>query len=421
MQFIDMDTHFFIEDVYKDLPCPYKNLAPQYVWKTYSNKPEFWDRIWRKETERDDLEISKKYYNWEGQKFLCDENGYHDIDIFPGSVSKNLTSVKEGLERKLSADAIYGGPFRSDLNYAWEGARNLDARKKDLDSLGVDKNIINPYNFILGLNYRIDVELAKLLGKSWNKRLQEVCQDEDRFWPLIWVPFQNKDMAFNLKMIEDGLENGAVGVTMGEHFAYNNHCLGRMWGMCDWMEPFWDHANQHQYPVFFHVLDCWYDGFKWFPKTDPTIQKKWKIIHNKLNPLLSTGHTSFYKLSFASLIVNGVLDRYPNLRLVWSERGISWIIPTLDILSKSLNRDCFVYLKNWHFICDPELKNFSDDAEKIGYDHLLFSTDYPHDDPGGRNRPNDISDIMNLRTDDLNKEKLANLNAKKLLNKTTFK
>ena len=349
MQFIDVDTHVFIEDVYLDLPEPYKSLAPQFKWKSYSKKPDFWDRTWGKETYRDNLETTKKYYKWEGQRFLCDENGYHDIDIFPGSVSQNLIAVKEGLEKKLCLDPIYGGPFRGDLNYDWNGARNLEDRKKDLDNLGIDKNIINPYNYMLGLSYRIDVGLAKVLGNAWNTKIQNLCRNEDRFWPLIWVPFQNKDMPSNLKMIEDGLENGAVGVTMGEHFTYANSSLGRMWGMCDWMEPFWKHASQNQYPVFFHALDCWYDHLKWMSKENYNTRNEWIKVHRQLLPLISSDEWdpsskdklipgflstpfSLYKLSFASLIVGGVLDRYPNLRLIWAERGISWILPTLNKL-----------------------------------------------------------------------------------------
>jgi hypothetical protein len=438
MQFIDMDTHFFIEDVYKDLSSRYKDLAPQFVWKSYQSKPNFWDKTWGKETYRDTITTSKKYYKWEGQRFLCDENGYHDVDIFPGNAIKDLISVREGIEKKLCFDATYGGPFRGDLNYDWEGERNLKIRKKDLDALGIDKNIINPYNYMLGLNYRIDTELAISLGQAWNNKIQNLCRNEDRFWPVIWVPFQNKDMKFNLKMIEDGLENGAIGVTMGEHFTYSNSSLGRMWGMCEWMEPFWKHAHEYQYPVFFHALDCWYDNLKWMSKTDTKTKNKWLEVHKELLPLISSNEWdpslkdklvpgflstpfSLYKLSFASLIVGGVLDRYPNLRLIWAERGISWILPTLNILSKILERDCSVYLKNWSFICDPEWDNFAEDANKIGYDHLLFSTDYPHNDPSGRNRDNDISCIMSLDTDHINKEKIANINAKKLFNKTMFK
>jgi predicted TIM-barrel fold metal-dependent hydrolase len=426
MQFIDVDTHVFIEDVYKDLLEPYKSLAPQFVWKTYSKKPKFWDNIWGKETPRDSLEFTLKHYNWQGQKFLCDENGYHDMDIFPGGVYKNLQAIKDGK-----------GPFRGDLNYSWEGARNLNERKKNLNALGIDKNIINPFNYMMGLSYRIDIELSKALNQNWNNKIQKICLNEDRFWPLISIPFQNKDINFNIKMIEDGLENGSVGITMGEHFTYADNCLGRMWGMCEWMDPFWFHANEHQYPIFFHAIDCWYDGLRWFKKSNSKVKNNWVKIHQKLMPLLTTDIWEndpenlnltmipkiipHYQLSFASLIVSGVLDNYPNLRLVWAERGISWVIPTLNLLSELLNRDCSVYLKNWSFTCEPEWDNFAEDAKKIGYDHLLFASDYPHYDPSGRNRDNDISCIMSLDTDHINKEKIANINAKKLFDKTMFK
>jgi predicted TIM-barrel fold metal-dependent hydrolase len=430
MKFIDIDTHYLPENCYKDLPEPYKSLAPQFNWKTYTEQPEWWNRIYKSETNRDSAFATEfSQYDWK-KPMLCDDKGYLDIDIFPGGKSRNLVSVKEGLSKGLAADKIYGGPHRGDLNYSLIEARNLEERKKELDRLGIDKAIIKPYSYMLGLNYRIDGDLAKHLSKAYNDAVVNDCKNQDRFYPLIWMPFQNKNSSIEiLKNIDYYLENGAVGLILGEQFSYAEHTLGKAWGLCDWMEPIWAHANEYQYPIFFHVLDCFYDFHwdYWKDKNDKKFVDQWHLENKSLMSLIYNddweGPTKGLKghlLSFASLIACGVLDRYPNLRLSWCERGIDWVVPCLKFMSKVLNKDCMPYLKNWTFTIEPEAPNFEKDANELGYDRLLFSTDFPHMDPGGRNREKDIPTVLNLNTNELNKEKIANINAKKLFNKTSF-
>ena len=187
MRFIDADTHYFPKNCYQNLPEPYKSIAPQFNWKFYTEKPDWWDRIYGTPGPRDSAEVIEKFYTWK-QGFLCDDNGYHDIDTFPGNVAKNLISVRDGLATKQSF--TNGGPFTGDPNYAFIGARNLEERKKDMDLLGIDKNILMPYNYMLGLNYRIDPDFAMALAQEYNNATIRDCQDQDRFWPLIWIPAQ---------------------------------------------------------------------------------------------------------------------------------------------------------------------------------------------------------------------------------------
>jgi predicted TIM-barrel fold metal-dependent hydrolase len=421
MKFIDFDTHYFPENCYTRLPEPFRSLAPQYNWKYYAEKPDWWDRIFNASTKRDEAGVTDKFYQWEAycdKGFLCDDNGYHDIDTYPGSVSRYLSSVKHGLEKKLCFDKIHGGPFRGDLRYSELGARDLGERKKIYNQLGIDKGIILPYNFMLGLNYRINYELAVALATAYNNRVQEDCLNQNTFWPVVWLPAQNPNIKENLDMIEQGLSNNAVGIQLGENFSYSSHCLGQAWGTCSWMEPIWAHANEHQYPIFIHVNDCWYDNHKNLNNVDQITLSKWQETHKNLLPLLSS--LSRRDLSFASFITEGVLDRYPNLKLNWGEQGIDWVMPLIERLSHMLKHDCRLYLKNWTFCVEPEWPNFQQDAKKIGYDHLVFCTDYPHHDPSGRGQDTDVNLILAMDTDEINKEKIANLNATKFLSNTNF-
>jgi len=439
MKFYDIDTHYFPEDCYANLPEPYKSLVPQYKWKHYTEKPDWWDRTYGDDVETlgDSVETTRaNKYDWKNP-LLCDENGYHDIDIFPGGKSKYLPAVKEGLARKLIFNKEFGGPFRGDINYSLEASRNLEKRSEIMDQLGIEKNILAPYHYILGLNYRIDKNLALVMAKSYNDTITRDCKNNNRYWPLAWLPMQNQNMSENIALMESALSNDAVGVNIGEFFTYPDNNLGRSWGLCEWMEPFWAHANENQYPIFWHVLDCWYDSRSWMKLHDAEIINQWANTNKKLLKLISMYNNKNYlsntgvgpnhktdfglsELSFASFITEGILDKYPNLRLVCCEKGIHWVMPVIETISEFLGRDCSHYLKNWSFTTEPEAENFEKDADRIGYDRLLFATDYPHMDLGGRGREKDIELILGLSTTDLNKEKIANLNATKLFNKTNF-
>jgi len=427
LEFIDTDSHYFPYDCYRNLPEPFKSLAPQFHWKSYSEKPKFWDITYGVPTARDSAEFTKKTYDWENfknRRFVWDDNGFHDIDIFPGGVARYLDSVRVGLEKKLPFSKDYGGPHRGSLRYSEPGAIDLEARKSAIAALGVHKNVLVPYNYMMGLTYRINYELAVAMAGAYNSTVQQDCQDQDQFWPLIWIPAQNPNVNENLEMIEQGIDRGAVGVMLGEHFTSVSHCLGQAWGTCSWMEPVWAHADQHQYPIFFHINDCWYDNLKYLKTTDSVIVSKWLQTHKNLLPLIQQSDDplqGIYELSFASLITEGVLDRYPNLRLVWQEKGIHWVLPLLTKLSTLLNKDCTQYLKNWSFGAHPEWTNFDKDAQAVGYDRLIFCTDYPHFDIAGMNQLHDVKMISELNTDPINRQKIANLNVRKLFDKTNFK
>jgi predicted TIM-barrel fold metal-dependent hydrolase len=128
-------------------------------------------------------------------------------------------------------------------------------------------------------------------------------------------------------------------------------------------------------------------------------------------PSTPGGHTSYYweyhfcmtmngPTALASLILNGVPERFPKLKLVFIEIGFMWVPSMawrLDKLWRKMKSEV-PYLKkppseyirsNFWFTTQPieEPKNGEDLRtvfDWIGWDRLLFSTDYPHwdfDDP----------------------------------------
>jgi len=56
---------------------------------------------------------------------------------------------------------------------------------------------------------------------------------------------------------------------------------------------------------------------------------------------------------------------------------------------------------NFWYTIEPEMPHFLSMAQNLGYDRLLFATDWPHDrDIGGRNSRHDVSTVNALPIDE---------------------
>ena len=91
------------------------------------------------------------------------------------------------------------------------------------------------------------------------------------------------------------------------------------------------------------------------------------------------------------LITEHILDRLPALRIVIAERGIAWIPKLREFMLLHGWTDPLPYFKNnFWFTIEVEEINFLKNANLVGWDRLLFATDYPHNDPGGLNQYQDV-------------------------------
>jgi hypothetical protein len=134
-------------------------------------------------------------------------------------------------------------------------------------------------------------------------------------------------------------------------------------------------------------------------------------------------HTNVQTLQsvVASIVLEGVFERFPDLRWVIIEPGFAWVPPLAWRLDKLFERmrDEVPHLKmkpseyirrNIWFTTQPiDEPERPGDLEKviewIGHDRLMFSTDYPHwdfDDP---------SHALNLKIPEAQRQRILRGNA----------
>jgi predicted TIM-barrel fold metal-dependent hydrolase len=100
-------------------------------------------------------------------------------------------------------------------------------------------------------------------------------------------------------------------------------------------------------------------------------------------------------MAMGDLVLGGVLDRFPRLRVVFLESGVGWIpwyIDRLDEAFESVDpgagptvaiaRKPSEYLLggNCYFSCEPDEPNLSTTVDYLGEDQVIFASDYPHFD-----------------------------------------
>ncbi len=113
-----------------------------------------------------------------------------------------------------------------------------------------------------------------------------------------------------------------------------------------------------------------------------------------------TGHAQNCAAGVSSLVINGVFEEYPKLKIIMVEAGFAWAASLawrLDKAWKTLRADVphvrqlpseYMHRQVWWTtqpIEEPEPRShLVETIDWIGWDRLLFATDYPHwdfDDP----------------------------------------
>ena len=135
-----------------------------------------------------------------------------------------------------------------------------------------------------------------------------------------------------------------------------------------------------------------------------------------------TGHSQCCQALLVSMVLEGVFEHFPTLRLILIESGFAWVPSVAWRLDKHahkfkselphLKREPSEYIRNNVWLTTQPMeepvrrKHLHDIAEWIGWDRLLFASDYPHwdfDDPNY---------ALPIRIDDDKKQMLFRENAR---------
>jgi aminocarboxymuconate-semialdehyde decarboxylase len=231
-----------------------------------------------------------------------------------------------------------------------------------MDRLGVDVEVLSINPFWHGL----DRDAASRVIALQNEKLAALCaRYPDRLVALTTVALQHPELA--AEQLEKGLKTqGFRGVSVGGHVEQEEIAAARL-------DPFWAKAQELDAPIFVHPQSV--PGFDRLAGNGYLTN----VIGNPLDTTIALSH----------LIFEGVLDRFPRLRILAAHGGgyLGSYAPRSDAGCERFPEQCTAtlehrptdYLKRMAF----DSLVFTGEAlchlvAQWGADHIMLGSDYPY-------------------------------------------
>jgi predicted TIM-barrel fold metal-dependent hydrolase len=312
----------------------------------------------------------------------------------PEEQQRDLAAAFEKLaERHRSEEyrAVEAAEIMSRKNFAATGAFIPEDRSRALDLLGFSSQLVfNTFHNgrLHGLEHGGDDELAYAAARAHNRGMLEFCSVDQRLLPSCYVPLV--DPAQAVQATAEALAQGAAALLIASgcppDFSPSHTDLFAVWAQ----------AEEAGIPVVFHVGG-----------TGPLIDPHYFVNGLPIPHDFHGGDENFRSVDYmgipvppaqtlATLIFDGVLERFPGLRIGVIEQGAIWVPSWLRQMESafeafhrheerlqglSLRPTDYVH-RQVRFTPYPT-EDVGWIVEQGGPDLVMFSSDYPHVE-GGR-------------------------------------
>src|SRR5699024_10654498 len=197
---------------------------------------------------------------------------------------------------------IKGKNFREITKQAWDAERRLE----DMDKEGIDIQVLSPIP--VTFSYWSDPKQGLEMARFQNDFIASVVQEHPKkFMGLATVPLQDVDLAIK-EMDRAVNELGLKGIQIGSNVNGKN--------LDDTsLDRFFQAANDQGIPLFVHPWE--------------TLGRDRLPRHNFM---YMVGMPSETALAAGSIIMSGMLDKYPNLKLCFAHGGgsLPYLLPRMD-------------------------------------------------------------------------------------------
>jgi len=314
------------------------------------------------------------------------------------------------------------------------GMTDAGVRMSDYAEMGIERQMVLP-QFTGWWSYAIEPNLGAALAHSWNVSMLRVAKDyPGQVYPVALVALQDVDSSID--EVQWAHDNGFPAVVIDYVFPVGEHTYGTPTATHREIWPFFAKCEELDMPVFLHA-----------------VQHGHRLINfmNFQRDGLDSFAPSEPHMNLVALITSGLLDKYPGLKIIHAEQGAEYIRPLAEWLDKLHGPYVAAYAegegvsKGWRrklAAKAPQLVSAEDGSEKnrrlpsyyfrnnfywtieteerelvnavafVGGDRFLFATDYPHDDPGGQKKFEDVELLAgNEQLSEKVKERMRWMNA----------
>lgn len=299
-------------------------------------------------------------------RFVRDEHGFPHLELdgrlLPGG--KRQRTV-EGDHASLRPDR-YWAPNRP-------GETDPTRRLPDMDEMGIDEAVLFGGHCLLVASVTESPALAVATLRAYDEHLAEYCAGgAGRLHGAAMLALQDPPAAadeLRRCVVEHGMVAGALPPHHVDGTTLDDPAL----------DPVWSAAEELDVPICVHTI-----GAQINPARRLLDRPLLPHAFGSLSSIVALGH----------VIVGGVLDRHPRLRVAFLEVGAGWVPYAADRLAGAaemfstsatrLPRTVDEYLASGqlYFAADPDERLLAAVASIVGEDHLVIGSDYCH--PEGR-------------------------------------
>lgn len=299
-----------------------------------------------------------------------------------------------------------------------KGMSDMAHRLEEFAKLGIDKQLLLPQYSAIFFNYALDPQLAIQMAHSYNLSIHRLLRKyPEQLIGSALVALQ--DVPSAIAEIEWAKANGFATIAVDKVFPVREHAFSETLGSHRELWPFFRRAEALGMPIVMHAIQ---HGHR---------ISNLSIYQRDGLDIVSPAEG---QLSLMSLCTSGLLDDFPDLKIIFTESGSAFIKPLVAKIDGALvkapvnyddedaqarfhrrvtpgserlsagkrmtsiedyehrNRQTIVsyFRKNLFFTIETEEPELPDSIAHFGASQFLFATDYPHDDPGGRMKYRDV-------------------------------
>ena len=313
----------------------------------------------------------------------------------PDEQLRDLDTAFEKLKARHASDdyrADEAAQIMARKNFAATGAFIAEDRSRALDLLGFSSQLVfNTFHNrrLRDWEHSGDLELAQGAARAHNRGMTEFCAADPRLLPTCYVPLCDFDVAAS--MADEAITMGAAAllVASGCPPSHSPSHLG--------LDPVWARAQAAGIPVVFHVGG-----------TGDLIDRNYFRNGLPIPPDFHGGEENFRSVDYmgipgppaqtlATLIFDGVLERFPDLRIGVIEQGAIWVPSWLrqmeaafDAFGRHEERLRALSLRPTEYV-RRQIRFTPYPTEDVGWiisqagpEVCMFSSDYPHVEGGRR-------------------------------------
>ena len=284
------------------------------------------------------------------------------------------------------------GQIMQRKNFAATGSFVAEDRPRALDLLGFSSQLVfNTFHNrrLRDWEHDYDLDFAYGVARAHNRGMVEFCSVDARLLPTCYVPLADFDRA--AAMAEECLEMGAAALLVASGCP-RTHSPSHVR-----LDAVWARAQEAAIPVVFHVGG-----------TGDLIEPGYFRNGRPVPPDFHGGEENFRSVDYmgipgppaqtlATLIFDGVLDRFPDLRFGVIEQGAIWVPSWLrqmeaafEAFGRHEERLRGLALRPSEYV-SRQVRFTPYPTEDVGWiianagpDVCMFSSDYPHVEGGRR-------------------------------------